>query len=164
MRGERFTDDHQADIRGLGTAFHCVRPELPLSSSRGLEQCSYRISQTRILLSQLSSHSFFLLRSVLVTRRCFHNSPYKAAEFTGDGGDGDVQVLLVAQVIEPSRETMLSLQCDGHHLGRLSLSAPVEDEICAGVMTVVPGCFDEDASGVNVTGLGDGTPSLAISA
>jgi hypothetical protein len=73
MRGERFTDDHQADIRGLGTAFHCVRPELPLSSSRGLERGSYRISQARILLSQLSSHSFFFLSSVLVTRRCFHN-------------------------------------------------------------------------------------------
>ena len=23
------TDDHQADIRGLATAFHFVRPELP---------------------------------------------------------------------------------------------------------------------------------------
>ena len=35
MRGERFTDDHQADIRGLVAAFPSVRPELPLSRSAG---------------------------------------------------------------------------------------------------------------------------------
>ena len=32
------TDDHQADIRGLVTAFACVRPELPQSTPRELEQ------------------------------------------------------------------------------------------------------------------------------
>jgi hypothetical protein len=34
-----FTDDHQADIRGLpgrDAAFSCVRPELPLSSNADL--------------------------------------------------------------------------------------------------------------------------------
>ncbi len=35
---EAITDDHQADIRGLVTAFACVRPELPQSTPRELEQ------------------------------------------------------------------------------------------------------------------------------
>jgi hypothetical protein len=43
-------------------------------------------------------------------------------------------MFLVAQVIEPPRETVLSIQCDGYDLGRLSLSASIEDKIVAGVM------------------------------
>ena len=75
-----------------------------------------------------------------------------------------MEMLLVAQMIEPSREAMLSLERDGHNLWGLSLSPSVEDEIGAGVMTVVPGGLDEDASGMRVAGLGDGPSSLAISA
>jgi hypothetical protein len=59
---------------------------------------------------------------------------------------------------------MLSLERDCHQFRGLSLSSSVEDEIGAGVMTVVPGRLDEDPSHMNIAGLGDATPSLAISA
>ena len=35
LRGERFTDDHQASIRVLVTTSSSVRPELPLSEHAG---------------------------------------------------------------------------------------------------------------------------------
>jgi hypothetical protein len=60
-----------------------------------------------------------------MTRRCFHNGPYEAAELSRDGGDGDMEMFLVAQVIEPPREAMLSLECNGYHLGVLPLSSAI---------------------------------------
>ena len=95
------TDDHQADIRGLATAFHCVRPELTQS----------RFTRVRVVLIPHNADedspiaallSLIFLSSVLMTRRCFHNGPYEAAELSRDGGDGDVKMFLVAQTIEPS--------------------------------------------------------------
>lgn len=58
---------------------------------------------------------------------------------------------------------MLGFESYGHDFRRLSLPASVEDEVGAGVMSVVPCGFYEYASCVSVAGLGYGTFPFAVS-
>jgi hypothetical protein len=60
-------------------------------------------------------------------------------------------------------ESVLGFEGDGDDLGWLPLSAAFEDEIGAGIVTIVPGGLDEDAPSVAVTRFGDGTFSFPFS-
>jgi len=60
-------------------------------------------------------------------------------------------------------EPVLGLHGDGNHSRGLTLTASSQDQICITAVVVVPGCLDEEPSGVNITGFGDGSSSLAIS-
>lgn len=52
-----------------------------------------------------------------MTRRCFHDGSHEAAELSSDRGDGDMEMLLLAQVVEQLQEATLSLERDGDDLG-----------------------------------------------
>jgi hypothetical protein len=69
-------------------------------------------------------------------------------------------VLTLIESPELVNETMLGLDGDRDDLGGLSLTAALEDEVGIGVVAIVPGGLDEDAAGVSVSGLGDGSSSL----
>jgi hypothetical protein len=81
----------------------------------------------------------------------------RSAQFPGHRGNGDVTVFSLIESPELMNESVLSLHGDGDDLGRLPLPTPLEDEVGAGVMAIVPGGFDEDAPGVAVTGFGNGS-------
>ena len=66
-------------------------------------------------------------------------------------------VLALIEVMELLVEPMLGLEGDGDDVGRLSLPSSVEDEFSTGVMAVVPGGLNEQATDVDVAGLGDGS-------
>lgn len=53
---------------------------------------------------------------------------------------------------------------DGHYLRWLSLASSIENDIGCSAMSVVPGGFDEDPSGVRVTGLSDRSLSFPVPA
>jgi hypothetical protein len=60
-------------------------------------------------------------------------------------------------------ESVLSFECNGDNLRRLSLSASVQDEISSGSVTVIPGSLDQKAASVDVAGLGDGPTTFSLS-
>ena len=59
-------------------------------------------------------------------------------------------------------ETVLGLHGDGDDIRGLTLATSLQDQIGATSVTVVPGRLDKEPSGVNVTGLGEGTSSFTI--
>ena len=123
---------------------------------------SYRILQTRVLLSKLSSRLLTAV-SQLVLRHRFQYGPHKTGEFSGNGGDGDMPVFTLVESPELLVETMLGFQGNSDNGRGLPLATSFQDQIGTTSVTVVPGGFDQESSGVNVAGLGDGTSSLAIS-
>jgi hypothetical protein len=90
------------------------------------------------------------------------NGPDKAAEFSGDGRDRNVSVFTLVEVPELFVETVLGFEGNGDNSRWLTLSAPVEDEVSASSMAVVPGSFDQESSDVGVTGFGNGSPMFFI--
>ena len=123
---------------------------------------SYHIFQTRILLSKLSSRLLTAV-SQLILRHRFQYSPHKPTELSGDGGDGNVPMFSLVESPELFVETVLGFYGDGDDSRGLTLATSLQDQICTTTVVVVPGRLDEEPSGMNVTGLGDRTSSLAIS-
>ena len=64
--------------------------------------------------------------------------------------------------MEAFAESVLGLECNGDDLGRLALTPAVEDQVGTGAVPVVPGSLDEEASGVRVTGFGNGPSTLDV--
>ena len=60
-------------------------------------------------------------------------------------------------------ESVLGLHGDGDDIRGLPLSPSSQDQMGAAAVAVVPGGLNEEPSGVDVTGFGDGASSLAIS-
>jgi len=58
---------------------------------------------------------------------------------------------------------MLGLDGDGDDSRGLTLATSLQDQVGTTAVVVVPGRLDKEPSGVNITGLGDGPSSLAIS-
>ena len=57
---------------------------------------------------------------------------------------------------------MLRLECDGDDLRRLTLASAIQDESCAGIVTVVPGSLDQQTPDMDVAGFGDGPPMFSV--
>jgi hypothetical protein len=74
--------------------------------------------------------------------------------------------MTVFALIKPEElvdQAVLGLQGNGHELGWLSLTAAFQDEGSSSVMTVVPGCFDQEAPHMDIAGLGNGAAVFAAS-
>lgn len=53
-------------------------------------------------------------------------------------------------------ESVLSFERNGDDGGRLSLTSSVENKFSSGFVTIVPSGLDEEPSGMDIAGLGDG--------
>ena len=61
-------------------------------------------------------------------------------------------------------EAVLGLNGDGDDIRRLTVATPLEYQIGATTMAVVPGSLDEDAPAVGVAGFGNGSSTLTLAA
>jgi len=59
-------------------------------------------------------------------------------------------------------ETVLSFHGDGDDGWGLTLTTSFQDEIDTTSVTVIPGCFDHQSSGMDVTGFGDWAFALGM--
>jgi len=89
-------------------------------------------------------------------------SPRRSPELSGHGSDGDVSMLSLIKAKELFRQSMLRLECDGDDLGWLPLSAAIQDESCARIVTIVPGGLDQKSADMDVAGFGDRSPMLSV--
>jgi hypothetical protein len=88
-------------------------------------------------------------------RHGHEDCPDEAAEFSGNGGDGDVPVLALVKAEEFLGQPVLGLQGNGDDLRRLSLPSAVEDQRSSHAMMVVPGGLDKQSPDMSITGFGD---------
>ena len=102
-----------------------------------------------------------MIDSVLV--HGVQDSPDKTTEFSDSGRDGDIAMFLVIEAPELFVETVLGLQGNGDDLGRLSLAATLEDQVGSCAVVVVPGGLDQEASYMDIAGLGDRFPLFPAS-
>lgn len=120
----------------------------------------YRILQTRILQSVLSSRGDVVL--VLWLWNIVQDSPDKATEFSGDSCNSDVAMLALIESPELFVESVLGFESNSNDGWVLSLSPSVQDEICAGAVSIIPGSFHQESSGVDVASFGDWSTSLPV--
>jgi hypothetical protein len=71
-------------------------------------------------------------------------------------------MLTLIKANELSVKPVLCLESDRDDGRGLTLTSSVENEFGSSAVTVVPGSFDQEASGVSVAGLGDGTPAFNV--
>ncbi len=88
------------------------------------------------------------------------DGPDEAAEFSGNGGDGNMSVFSLIKPEELLGESVLGFEGDSDDVRRLPLPAPIEDKSRSGTMVVVPCSFDEQSSDVGITGFGNGSSIL----
>lgn len=89
-------------------------------------------------------------------------SPDEASELTSDGDDSLASGLALGEhAVEATVEPVHCLVGECDDLGGLSLTATLQ-ALGVGLMTVVPGRLDKQASGMTVAGLGDRPASLAV--
>ena len=69
-------------------------------------------------------------------------------------------MLALIEVPELFVETVLGLESDRNDGKRLSLTTSVQDKLGSCSVSVVPGGFDQKASGMDVPRLGDGSSAL----
>jgi hypothetical protein len=95
-------------------------------------------------------------------RHGIQDRPDEATELSGDGGDGNVSVFALIEPSELFAEAVLGFEGDGDDLGRLTLAAPVEDEVSAGVVTIVPGGLNKEPAGVDIACFGNRATALSL--
>jgi hypothetical protein len=71
-------------------------------------------------------------------------------------------VFTLIKANELSVKSVLSLESDRDDGLGLTLTTPIQDKFSRGAVAVVPGGFDEKASGVSVTGLGNRSPAFYV--
>ena len=88
--------------------------------------------------------------------------PDKATEFPSNGRDGHMSMFALVEPMELFVESVLSFECNGDNLRRLSLSPSVQDQIRSGSVTVIPGSLNEETAGMDVAGFGDGSTAFSF--
>ena len=129
-----------------------VRSDLLLST-----RVVSRISETRILLSMLSSGE-----SVSVFRQCHEDSPHEATEFSGNCGNRHVPMFALIKPEKFVDKTELRLHRNGDDLRWLSLTSSFKDKGGTSVVPVVPCGLDQETAHVDIASLGDGAAVLSI--
>ena len=74
----------------------------------------------------------------------------------------NVAVFTLIESPELLVEPVLGFERDGDDVGGLALAPSIQDEIGAAAMPVVPGGLDEEATGVGIAGLGNGTSAISF--
>src|SRR5712691_808318 len=163
--GPLMTTVDPADIRGLGTTL-----VFPSSACLGLES---RVGRSRLVT--LSRVAPFRGRAPSPTLPwcepiwsrgdgdLLGDGPHEGGELAGDGGDADVGMLAACdETAEAFAETDLGLPGDVlDRLGQaLETFADVRGDL--GGVLVGPGTLDENATGVTMTGFGDGALAAGL--
>src|SRR5438552_6303430 len=150
-----------------------VRRELPLSSgasrldrgigrrigpTRALQSCPHRAvadaAQEPGVQTLRSSVTPFVLGRLGDTGPPHHRGPHEAHKFTGDGRHRDGWALAVPdEMAIPTVQTLLRAPGVCDDVAGLALAAPGQHASDPRRVTVVPRCFDEDATRVRVAGL-----------
>ena len=92
-----------------------------------------------------------------------HDGPHEPTELAGHGDDDFVRVLSHAESVELLGESVLRLHGDRDDVRRLPLSSPVQDQVRASSMSMIPAGFHQDSSDVSVAGLRDWPASFDVS-
>ena len=149
-------DDDQTSIRGLRQVVAIPHYWMFVWSNLYLRT---RVEGTRSPTAHFKrGFSFFDgLLSALMWRsvHSVEYSPDKAAELPGNGGDSDMTVLALVKAPELLVEAMLGFKGDGDNGRGLSLPATVQDQFRPGAVVIVPGRLDQEATSMDVPGLGD---------
>ena len=92
-----------------------------------------------------------------------HGGPDKADQFPGDRGHGDGRSLPVAdEMAIAAVQPLLRAPRVAETRAGLALAPPAQRRPEDGVVAIVPGRFDQDASRVGVAGLGQRAAALAV--